>query len=214
MNSKTFYVWDQADTLFAEVWDIEKTGLPDYNVYVLSLGHDIETMPKRVYENAYEIPYRTEMFKVELMPGFKELLSWTKHNAAFTTGVPEQREWRTDQIKRKYGIELKDYIPEVFSTFDYGNTNVKTVEMYADVVRKVQKRGFTTVVYADDKIANCEMFEAGARTIPGITYRLYRVNPAMDSQLQGDTIKEVKNLFDILESEKNLVNSMPRIHYH
>lgn len=201
-----YYLWDQADTIFTEVWDTERTGVADFRAYVKSLGNDPDSMSKKEYEFLYEVPYKEGLFKVDIMPGFIELLSWTKYNGAFTTGVPEQRDWRQVQLSKKYpNLVLKEFIPDVFSTFDYGDTNVKTIDMYADVLGKIYFRGFATVVYADDKLANCAMFEDAAHKVPGIEYRLYRMNPHTPQVMQNNAIMEVRNLFDILEAEKKLL---------
>src|SRR3990167_10688343 len=162
---KTFYLWDLADTLFLERWDAKKSGFPSFNEYVKSLGYTLENIDPRDYELAYERPYREGLFDLTLSVGFREVLEWTNENGAFTTGIREQLDWRAEQLKRKYGFDIRPYIKELHSTFDYGNINKKEMYMLEDILGKKYSQGFTTVVYTDEKIVNCDFFITAAHSL-------------------------------------------------
>jgi len=212
--SKTFYLWDMADTLFPEVWDKEKSGFESYDQYVQSLGFDLKTISGKDYEWAYKIPYETGMFNLNLAKGFKKVLKCTKHNAAFTTGNREQTDWRQTQLGKKYGIKIKDYLPEIYSTFDYGDTNKKTVEMLADILKQKFTKGYQTVVYTDDKKTNCKFFISAAklalRKKININYRVYNIRYGLPALKQlKENFFQIGSLLQLLEQEKNYLLKRP-----
>jgi len=155
---KTFYLWDLAGTLFSEKWNIEKSGVANFHAYVESLGYDLKTVDPETYEGCYKIPYSEGLFDLSVAEGFQEVLEWTKNNGFFTTGTPAQIDWRAVQLKKRYNLDPRPFLPERFSTFDYGNTNVKTPEMLMDILEKKHAENYAAVVYTDDKSANCEFF--------------------------------------------------------
>lgn len=150
--SKTLYLWDLADTLFGESWDVEKTGLTSFDAYVESLGHNLKTVDAKTYEWCYERPFKYGLMELSLMPGFLDTLSWTKHNAAFTTGNHEQIQWRAEVFLKKGLPDIRPFFQKIYSTFDYGNTNQKTAAMLLDILNKIYKNGYDTIAYSDNKL--------------------------------------------------------------
>lgn len=140
--SKILYLWDLADTLFKERWDVEKTGLADYDAYIESLGYNLKTIDAKTYEENYERPFKDGLMELSLMPGFVETLSFTKHNAAFTTGIPEQIGWRAEVFLKKGLPDIRPFFENIYTTFDYGNTNQKTTAMLLDILHKIHKKGY------------------------------------------------------------------------
>lgn len=183
MPNKTFYLWDLADTLFAEQWDQKKSGLKNFNAYVKSRGYNIKTVPAINYEHCYKIPFLTGLLKVRPNRGFWEILQWTKNNGVFTTGNIEQLEWRWRQQKERGGRDFRKPLKEVHSTFDYGNTNRKNAKMFADILKKKHRQGFNTIVYADNKTSNCRYFISAVSKLRQqglyIDYRLYHMSPGL-----------------------------------
>lgn len=135
-TNRTFYLWDLANTLFPEKWNKKKSGFESFDKYVEFLGFNLKNISQRDYEWAYEIPYKKGLFDLKIAKGFKKTLSWTKNNIVFTTGNKEQLDWRQVQLGKKYKINIKDYLKEIYSTFDFGNTNKKTLEMLASLMEK------------------------------------------------------------------------------
>ncbi|KKU48042.1 MAG: hypothetical protein UX68_C0023G0018 [Parcubacteria group bacterium GW2011_GWA2_46_9] len=163
--AQTLYLWDLANTLFPERWDSERSGVPSYDAYVEALGYDLETITPHDYEWAYERPYKDGLFVLSIADGFREVLTWTKNNAVFTTGNREQVDWRAEQLHKKYDFDIRDYIKEICSTFDFGNTNRKTKDMLENILDKKYREGFRVAVYTDDNLGNCEFFIAAATTL-------------------------------------------------
>lgn len=163
--NKTFYLWDLADTLFLEAWDAKKSGYSSYDAYVESLGFNLKMITPRDYEWSYERPYREGLFKLSLTEGFTEVLKWTKHNGVFTTGNREQMDWRAEYLMKMYGFDVRPYVGEIFTTFDYGNTNSKTSAMLQDILNQKTNEGYERIVYTDDKRANCNFFLNAAKAL-------------------------------------------------
>lgn len=202
---KTFYLWDLADTLFSEQWAVQKTGLANYDAYVESLGYNLKTVDAKTYETSYERPYKDELFELSLMPGFIETLSWTKHNAAFTTGVPEQTEWRAETLLKKGQPNILPFFKKIYTTFDYGNTNQKTTAMLLDILNEISEKGYSTIVYADNKLENCIEFKNAADQIPQISYRLYHINIGSGFKQINSNFFEAPGLLELLKNEKQLL---------
>jgi len=207
-KEKTFYLWDMANTLFPEEWNKGKSGFEDYDAYIESLGYNLETISDREYEENYKIPYETGLFKLDITKGYKEVLSETKENYVFTTGIKEQTDWRAIQLNPKVGFNIKDYLVHFYSTFDYGNTNKKTPEMLIDILKKKWNKGFKRAVYTDDKEKNCGFFldalkQANKQGI-NITARVYKFNGNNNPLKKiAENYYEAGNLFQILENENN-----------
>ncbi|MBI5037344.1 MAG: hypothetical protein HZC01_01365 [Candidatus Kerfeldbacteria bacterium] len=192
--------------MFPEEWDTRSSGFPDYDAYLESLGYDLRTISAFDYEHAYERPYREGLFRLSLAPGFVEVLRWTRHNGYFTTGNHEQLDWRAEYIQKHYHLDIRDYFTYRFSTFDYGNTNVKTSTMLVDVLRRIVAKKFSEVVYTDDRKQNCQFFLKAVQqarqqgvAVPG---RAYHLTTAAASTPHA--ITPVRDLYGVKEAEKHL----------
>ncbi|MBI4994794.1 hypothetical protein HZC21_04100, partial [Candidatus Peregrinibacteria bacterium] len=153
----TLYLWDLADTLFPEKWNVELTGFANFEEYVKSLG--IGKKDVRAFEGCFREPYvHGERFGLRIADGFADVLGWTKHNETFSTGFQEQVNWRAEYLNPKVGFDVRKYFQKLSSTFDYGETNVKTQAMLEKYLAQKMEEGYDTVVYTDDKLANCELF--------------------------------------------------------
>lgn len=204
---KTLYLWDMANTLIPEKWNAEKSGFSNYDAYVVSLGYDLKTIRPSDYERAYERPYKEALFDYRIAEGAQEVLSWTKHNFVFTTGNREQIDWRAEYLKPQCGFDIRDYLTEIYSTFDYGDTNTKTLAMLMDILRKKYHDGYETAVYADDKEANCRFFldavsALNKEWVP-LTARVYHVrNDEGVFEQKEKNFFSIANLLQLLENEK------------
>jgi len=205
--SKTYYLWDLADTLFPERWDSVGSGCSDIISYMTTLGYDQKTITPGQFELAYEQPYRKGFFALSLIPGFTEVLPWAKHNGYFTSGHHEQNLWRNEQIQKKYHINIFDYIKEGFSAFDFGSINQKTAAMFTDILNTLHERGYTDIVYTDDKETKCELFfnaitklqKEGVR-INGRTY-----HRAAHCGMKHAHITDIRDLFELRDKEAGIV---------
>ncbi|MFA4818867.1 MAG: hypothetical protein WC621_03425 [Patescibacteria group bacterium] len=210
MENKTFYLWDLADTIFIEKWNAELSGVPSFNAYVESLGYDLKTISPLDYELCYEKPYRDGLYDLSIADGFKEVLTWTKNNGVFTTGNKEQINWRAEQLLRKYGFGIRDFLKEIYSTFDYSNTNVKTEAMLVDLIGKKFKQGLGIIVYTDDREANCRFFISAAEKCQNngvrVEYRVYNLGND-DSKLEklSDNYYKIGDLYQLKDNEENLL---------
>ena len=203
--SKILYLWDLADTLFKERWDVEKTGLADYDAYIESLGYNLKTIDAKTYEENYERPFKDGLMELSLMPGFVETLSFTKHNAAFTTGIPEQIGWRAEVFLKKGLPDIRPFFENIYTTFDYGNTNQKTTAMLLDILHKIHKKGYSAIVYADNKLENCIEFKNAADQVLKIKYRLYHINKDSNFKQINPNFFEAPGLLELLKNEKELL---------
>ncbi len=206
---RTFYLWDMANTLFPEKWNEEKSGFENYDAYVKFLGYDLKTISPKNYEWAYEVPYKQGLFVLTVAKGFQEVLNWAKENYAFTTGNKKQIDWRAENFLTRYGFDIRDYFKQIHTTFDYGNTNKKTVEMLVDILKKKSNEGYTAAVYTDDKPANCQFFlkAIDAAKKQGIEFKARVYNMKNDkSDLKKDSKRyyEIGNLLQLLANEKSL----------
>ncbi len=193
---KTFYLWDLANTLFPEKWNKKKSGFENYDEYVESLGFDLKTISPRDYEWTYEIPYKEGLFNLSLAEGFVEVLSRTKNNVVLTTGNKEQIDWRAENLLPKYSIDIRDFLKEIHSTFDYGNTNTKTIKILENLIGRKGLEGFTSGVYTDDRLENCKFFLNAIMIAAqkGINIRGRSYNITNDSR---PILQIEKNLFEI-----------------
>jgi hypothetical protein len=206
---KTYYLWDLGGTLFPEKWDSKKSGVPSFDAYVESLGNDLATVAPWDYEQCYKVPYIEGLYDLSVAKGFEDVLVWTKHNGVFTTGLPIHVEWRAIQLMRKYNFDPRPFLPEIFSTFDYGNTNKKTQDMLVDVIRKKLAQGFSAVMYTDDKLANCEQFYHAAEKVkvtdPEFTYRIYHILNDNNGIRRQDYYWEIGSLYDLKDNELKFI---------
>ena len=197
----TLYLWDLADTLFPEKWNAELTGFENFEDYVMSLGVD-EKNP-RAFEQCYREPYiHGERFNLRITDGFAEVLSRTKHNETFTTGIREQMDWRAEYLNPRVGFDIKKYFQKIVTTFDFGETNVKTPEVLEKYIAQRQADGYDTIVYTDDKLANCELFKQAADSV-GISYRVYNIKNDGGGLRDKGWYWEIGDLYDFLGNEKS-----------
>jgi len=203
-QNKTLYLWDLADTLFSERWDKGGTGILNYDAYIESLGYDLKTIDAKTYEWLYEQPFRDGRMILGLMPGFKEILTWAKHNAVFTTGNIEQIDWRAEVFIKKEVGDVRKFFEKIYSTFDYGNTNQKTEQMFLDILRKESMNGRSALVYADNRLDNCEQFKQAAQKYSAIKTQLYHINSnALKIREIATNFFEVSGLPELLKNEQN-----------
>lgn len=212
-NDKTLYIWDLADTLFNEVWNQEKTGFPTFLDWLANkLNKKSFQITPREYEEGCKVPYSQGWyFNTDIKPGFRKVLSWTKNNETFTSGTPEQMDWRGEYLNKKYGFSLQKYFKKINSTFDYGETNIKTAAMINKYLKQKYQEGYRTIVYTDDKFANLEMFKQAIDKIQeknqDFSGRLYHI-------LNNDSGLKKKSWYfvigwlkDLLKNEKNFKNN-------
>ena len=213
LRQDTLYVWDLAQTLFREDWDSRKTGAPTYGDWLArKLDKKFNQIKPREYEMGHRTPYRSGWhFNLDLQPGFKEVLSWTKHNEVFTTGVPQQIGWRAEYLGKKYGFDLKKYFQKINSTFDYGETNVKTEKMLADFLKGKFLSGYRSIVYVDDRLDNLRSFRRAVaenrQSLPGLAVRLYHILNDVSGCRTRRGYFSVGTLYDLLDNEKKIINN-------
>lgn len=204
-SNKTFYLWDLANTLFPEKWNKKKSGFESYNKYVESLGFNLKNISPRDYERAYEIPYKEGLFDLKIAKGFKKTLTWTKNNIVFTTGNKEQIDWRAENFIPRYGFDIREYLKEIHSTFDFGNTNKKTLKMLVNLIEKKRLEGFSSGVYTDDNIKNCYFFlKASKHLKTGFIARAYHILPdTLRCRQIKKNLFQIGSLLQLLENEKS-----------
>lgn len=210
MSTKTLYLWDLAGTLFDEKWDEEKTGYPSYSHWLMAkFNIDKNKVSPRVYEEMFKIPYQKGWYyNLALKPGFKKVLSWTKHNETFSTGVLEQIDWRAQYLNPRVGFDIRKFFQKFNSTFDYGETNTKTKVMLVDYLQKKYNEGYQTIVYTDDKLANCGSFREAATEVRSrykdFSYRIYYIlNDSSGLKDKGWCFK-IGSLYDLLKNEQQI----------
>lgn len=208
MISNTLYLWDLADTVFSEEWDTERTGLESYDAYIESLGFDLNTIDPLAYEQHYEQPFKDGRMKLSILEGFEQALSWTKHNAVFTTGNKEQIQWRAEVFLQKGLIDVRPFFETIYSTFDFGNTNQKAEFMYRQILEEEAAKGYKSIIYADNKLENCQKFQQAANQLKNkITTRLYHINIHVAGiNKMEQNFFSVPNLLTFLNNEKSLTS--------
>ena len=208
--TKPLYLWDMAGTIFHEEWNTEKTNYPNIEAWIeAQSGKDIRDISDRKFEEMHEIPYQEGWyFKLALKPGVKEVLSWTKHNETFSTGMQEQMDWRAYYLTPRNGFDIRKFFQRLNSTFDYGETNKKTIEMYVDYLAKKYQEGYKTIVYTDDKLKNCQFFADAVKSLrkkyPDFSCRLYHVLNDNSGLIQKDGLWQIGNLKDLPINEQIL----------
>ncbi|MFA6254753.1 MAG: hypothetical protein WC675_01815 [Patescibacteria group bacterium] len=210
--TKTLYLWDMAGTIFHEEWDVKETKYPSIEAWIeAQLGKKIKDVPDRKFEQMYEIPYKEGWyFQLALQPGAKEVLSWTKYNETFSTGMQEQMDWRAEYLVPKTGFDFRSCFQKLNSTFDYGETNKKTKEMLVDYLEKKYQQGYKTVIYTDDKETNCQFFLEAVKSVkdkyPDFSARLYHILNNNSGIKDKKTYWEIGSLYDFLANEKKVSN--------
>ncbi|OGH88445.1 MAG: hypothetical protein A3J93_04245 [Candidatus Magasanikbacteria bacterium RIFOXYC2_FULL_42_28] len=204
--NKILYLWDLAGTLFPEKWNKELTHFDSYEEYIKLKGVDNATEPRK-FEEGYEEVYKLgNYFNLQTAKGFKEVLSLTKNNEAFSTGLAECMDWRAEYLNPKVGFNIRSFFQKINSTFDYGETNVKTEAMLVDYLSKKVLEGYDTVVYTDDKFADGVFFKNAAETVkaknPDFSYRFYHILNDEGGARPKDWYCEIGGLMYILKIEK------------
>ena len=211
IKNKTIYLWDLAGTLFPEEWNIKKTGFNSYSNWLqYKLGKRLKSISDREYETGYQIPYTQGWyFNLKLVPHFKKVLSWTKHNETFSTGNKEQVSWRAQYLNPKIGFDLTKYFQKLNSTFDYGKTNKKTKKMLVKYLDRKYQQGYKTVVYTDDKLDNLVFFKKAGELIknkyPDFSFRLYNIFNSKSGLKNKKAYHEISGLLGLLANEKKLI---------
>lgn len=202
----TLYLWDMANTLILEQWNKELTGFDSFLDYAISLGRGPEN-PRRFEEAFYEPYIHGDKFGLRLSDGFKEVLEWTKYNETFSTGFAEQMDWRAQYLNPKVGFDIKKYFQKFNSTFDFGETNVKTKEMIIEYLKRKIAEGYVVVVYTDDKMENGELFrravEETRKNYPDFTFRFYHIKNDGEGLRDKGWYWEIGGLLDLKENERN-----------
>ena len=165
-NMKTLYLWDLSGTLFYEQWDPELTGFADFDDYAKSIGI-LPTDYKR-YEKSWCHFYENgNLVHLDLMKGFKELLSWTKYNETFSRGTHEQIYCRAKYLNPKVGFDILKFFQKIVSILDYEDHNIKTEEIFLKYLSERFDQGYGTIVYTDDALKNCKNFETNMKNLGG-----------------------------------------------
>ncbi|MFA5183985.1 MAG: hypothetical protein WC456_00480 [Patescibacteria group bacterium] len=210
VSPKTLYVWDLADTLFNDVWNKERTGFTTYADWLQHrLNKKLSQISAWEYENNYKIPYCAGWyFNLDIKPGFRQTLSWTKNNETFSTGNQAQMTWRGRYLDKKYHFKLKKYFKKLNSTFDYGDTNVKSLAMFEAYLKGKYKEGYRAVVYSDNQLGNLKFFKAAVdkcrKILPDLGLRLYHVLNNQQGIKDKKWYFSVGTLFDLLKNEKKI----------
>lgn len=209
-ENKTLYIWDLANTLFPQTWNESLIGSSSYKDWIQKKsGKPLSEISPREYEEGFRYFYENgELVLLNVQRDFREVLDWTKNNEAFTTGVPEQLDWRAEYLLPKIGYDVRTYLKRVNSTFDYGETNTKTEEMIKDYIDRKTSEGYNTFIYTDDDLSNCQTFSKVLRSNnqdpDKITFRIYNIlNDQSGVQNKGDYFT-IGGLVDLLENEKKL----------
>ena len=131
MEKKILYLWDLTGTLFHEKWNKEFTGVDSYEDWLEEkLNKNIKDVSPREYEEMCREPYsKGKHFNLDIYPGFKEVLEWTKNNEAFTSGLIEHNDWRAKYLNPILGYDIRQYFQKINTTFDYEDTNIKNEEL-------------------------------------------------------------------------------------
>ncbi len=213
VRPKALYVWDLANTLFNEVWNKERSGFASYSDWLQNkLGKTLDQISPWEYENNYKIPYCAGWyFNLDIKPGFRQTLVWTKNNETFSTGNQAQMTWRGRYLNKKYNFKLSKYFKKLNSTFDYGDTNVKSLAMFKSYLKDKYREGYQTIVYSDDKLSNLQFFKKAVdqyqKILPALDLRLYHVLNNSQGIKDKKWYFSVGTLNDLLKNEKKLTNN-------
>ncbi len=199
---KTLYLWDLGQTLFPEKWNFKLTGFLTFIDYLNSIEKSFDKDPRDCVEQEKDFYIHGEKYGLKISNGFKEVLSWTRYNEAFTTGAPESLHWRAIYLNPLVGYDVESFFQHVFTTFEYGNTIKKTKEMFKDYLSKRYLAGYETVVFVDDNVNNCRLFKEGAEEIKGLNYRIYNILNDNNGLRAKEWYWEIGNLYDLLKNEQ------------
>ena len=194
-------------------WDPK--GLRNYDDPILISFAEVMNIG-REYEETHYIPYTKGLIKLDILPGFKKVLELGEHNETFTSGVPEQIDWRAEYLTPKIGYDFRKYFQKVNSTFDYGETDKKTKEMMADYLDKKYNEGYTTIVYTDDQLKYLKEFIKAAKIYKinnkKFSYRPYYLLNNKTGLKKKNNYFEAGTLYNILKNEKNeTINTKKKI---
>ena len=203
---RTLYLWDLAGTLFLEKWNKTLSGFNSFEDFVAARG--ILFSDARRFEECYYEPYIQGYFWLQLAPGFKEMLTWAKHNETFNTGFQKQMDWRARYLNPRVGFDIRKFFQKLNSTFDWGETNVKTPAMLQQYLEIKIKENYSTVVYSDDHLENVKFFISAAKKINrqcrDFKWRAYHVVNKNGGWRAAEGYFQAGSLLDILEKEKSI----------
>jgi len=208
--SKTLYLWDMAGTLYPQKWNDGLTGTKSFDEWIeKQLGKKIDEVSPRKYEEMYEVPYTKGIyFNLSVQPDYQKVLSWTKRNEAFTTGLSQTNDWRATYLNPLVGYDIRDYLQKINLTFDYAETNVKTEEMLINYLTGKFKEGYQTIVYTDDNLKNCESFCKAVKLVqknyPKFSCRIYHIKNNQSGINDKKWYYEIGSLTDLMNNEKRL----------
>jgi hypothetical protein len=200
-----------AGTLFIEEWDSKLTGFVDYEAWLSAkLNKSIAEISEHDYEFGYQEPFTSgRPFQIELMPGFKEVLAWCRHNEAWTTGNKEQLAWRAQYLNPRVGFDIRAMLDKVNSSLDLFGTNKKSVKITEKLLQAKYNEGYEEIVYTEDKLKNCKIFYEAAinfrKQRPDFKFRIYYMTPETDHKAEP-WYQIVHNLFDVQKYEKIINN--------
>ncbi|MFH0857087.1 MAG: hypothetical protein V1860_04270 [bacterium] len=208
---KILYLWDLGGTLFPEKWNSEKTGFQTYEDWAADkLGKAKEELSNKEIDWTYEIPYKEGWhINLELAKGFKEVLEWAKNNEAFTSGIPEQIEWRAEYLNPRVGFDVRAFLKKINAASDYGAYNTKTKEMFLKYLNERYKQGYKIVVFTDDNLKYCDLFKQAADEQKDkhqdFSYRCYHILNDNGGLRKKEWYFEIGNLYDLMKNEKCII---------
>ncbi|MBT4210134.1 MAG: hypothetical protein HOE19_04455 [Candidatus Komeilibacteria bacterium] len=210
MEKKILYLWDLTGTLFHEKWNKEFTGVDSYEDWLEEkLNKNIKDVSPREYEEMCREPYsKGKHFNLDIYPGFKEVLEWTKNNEAFTSGLIEHNDWRAKYLNPILGYDIRQYFQKINTTFDYEDTNIKNEEMFYQYLQNKYKQGYKTIIYTEDKIKYIKCFKIAAlklhKKYPDFSFRLYHILHNEKDIKDQAGYWEAGSLLGVLNNEKKL----------
>lgn len=208
MDKNILYLWDLGGTLFPEKWNAEKTGFLTYEDWAADkLDKRKEDLTNEEIDRTYEIPYSQGWYiNLDIAKGFQEVLEWAKNNEAFTSGIPEQIEWRSKYLNPKVGFDVRSFLKKINAASDYGAYNTKTKEMFLKYLDEKYKQGCKVVVFTDDNFKYCKLFMQAAEKIKGehkdFSYRCYHILNDNGGLRKKEWYFEIGNLYDLMKNEK------------
>lgn len=208
MRFKTVYLWDAAQTLFPQKWT-NKTYASSQAI--LNHRKDIRNKGPLALERIEWEAYVKGWWQVSLAKGFVPVLSQLKNNIVFTTGIPAQVEARRKVYLKKYGVDIKDYLKEVITSFGLlgdPKDNTKNQAAYEKLIKLMVRRGYQTLVYTDDKRENCRQFLLALshlkklKKYKNLLGRVYQIKNDQAGLRKQRNLWLIGSLFDLLAKER------------
>lgn len=204
-KSKTLYLWDAADTIFIEDFRQELDSRDMFEHISKIIGFNAGELNDREYSRIEDIEFKKGVFEIDIMPGFRELLSWTKNNVIVSSGHPSQTGFRREIILKKHRFDIMPFFISVTQVFDWNDDHddaSRNPKMFQNIISRYRKNGYNEFVYADDKLKNCLSFIKACRTCSINDYACYHITKDHKRIKTYLPYFEVKLLSDILELEK------------